>query len=201
MQAIGNDVIDLHHPSILEHSAIFQGGDEEWMQRHLTSDEWRWLQCFSNPQQKSQAFWQIFVLKEASSKAITQLGYTVPIGSFTHFEANFARNVVFHCSGEVLFVQNIRMNPKWIHAVVTSTPPSTDFKIIWEVHHLKEGSNASEYLQKRLLQSLKCHGYSSTTYAQKEGIPLAIQEGKSVTPVSFSHSGRFAAFSWMLQKV
>lgn len=190
MQAIGNDIIDLYHPSITEH---LQDGDEDWMQRHLTPNEWSLLADYSN-REKVLTFWKIFALKEASSKAISQLGHHVPFGSFTHFETNLDRNVVVHCSGEVLYIQNMEANPDWIHAVVTS---SVESKIIWEIHCVN--SNPSEYLQERLLKSLNKNGFLSAAFAQRDGIPLAIQESRLIAPVSFSHSGRFAAFSWVLQ--
>jgi phosphopantetheine--protein transferase-like protein len=187
MQAIGNDIIDLHHLSIMEHR------DEDWMHRHLTSDEWRFLSDYSN-QERMLTFWKIFALKEASSKAITQLGCYVPVGSFTHFETDLDRNLVEHCSGEILYVQNLEVNQDWIHAVVTS---AADSKIIWEVHRVD--SNASEFLQDKLFKSLRRNGILQAAFAQKNGIPFAIQNGRLICPVSFSHSGRFAAFSWQLQ--
>jgi phosphopantetheine--protein transferase-like protein len=188
MQAIGNDIIDLHHASIMEHR------DEGWMKRHLTSDEWRFLADYSN-HDRTLTFWKIFALKEASSKAITQLGYQVPYGSFTHFETNLNQNSVVHSSGETLHIQIVEANQDWIHAVVTS---SRESKIIWEVHRINSGSDASEYLQEKLLKSLKANGIQQAAFAQKSGIPFAIQVGRSMSPVSFSHSGRFAAFSWQL---
>ena len=195
MQAIGNDIIDLHHPSILEHSSH----DEVWMQRHLTGDEWRWISDFSDSTQRGSAFWQIFALKEASSKAITQLGYTVPFGTFTHFEVDVERNTVLHCSGEVLQIQSVQTNPEWIHAIVarTSRPFCVPSKIISEVFDVTDCGDASDYLKDRLIMSLNCNGYQSATFAQRDGVPLIVQNGKTIAPVSFSHSGKFAAFSWV----
>src|SRR5262245_52804565 len=141
MQSIGNDIIDLHHGSIMEHR------DEDWMIRHLTSEEWRFLSDYSD-HERTLMFWKIFALKEASSKAISQLECYVPFGSFTHFETNLDRKLVTHSSGEILYVQNLEANKEWIHAVVTS---SANSKIIWEVHHVN--SNASEFLQDKLLKS------------------------------------------------
>jgi phosphopantetheine--protein transferase-like protein len=186
MQAIGNDIVDLHHASIIEQR------DEGWMQRHLTPGEWQSLPDNG----RMLAFWKMFALKEASSKAISQLGHQVPYGSFTHFETDLNRNQVLHCSGEILYVQNLEVNGDWIHVVVTS---SHDSRIISEVHHLNDGSDASQYLQERLLKSLKANGIQQAAFAQRGGIPFAIQVGRSIRPVSFSHSGRFAAFSWQLQ--
>lgn len=190
MLAIGNDIIDLHHPSILEHS----GWDEEWMRRHLTQNEWQQLSNVSE-------FWQIFALKEASSKAITQLGYTVPFGSFTHFEVDIDQKTVLHCSGEVLSIQNIQSNTKWIHAVVSSVVRTSRPQIFSEVYPLGDCEDPSGYLQDKLISSLKRNGYSAATFAQRDGIPLIVQDGKPLVPVSFSHSGKFAAFSWVSEKV
>ena len=186
MQSIGNDIIDLHHASIIEPR------DEGWMQRHLTTIEWRSL-----PNEgRALTFWKMFALKEASSKAISQLGHHVPYGSFTHFEVDLNRNQIVHCSGEILYVQNVEVNDDWIHAIVTSSPES---KIISEVHRLNSDSDASQYLQEKLLKSLRANGIQQAAFAQKGRIPFAIQMGRSIAPVSFSHSGRFAAFSWQLQ--
>lgn len=186
MQAIGNDIIDLHHPSIIEQR------DEGWMQRHLTPNEWRSLPKHD----RTLSFWKMFALKEASSKAISQLNHQVPYGSFTHFETDLYRNQVVHFSGEIFYVQRLEVNEDWIHAVVTS---SHDSKIIAEVHRLNSDSDASQYLQERLLISLKANGIQQAAFAQQGGIPFAIQIGRTITPVSFSHSGRFAALSWQLE--
>ncbi len=186
MQAIGNDIIDLHHASIIEPR------DDGWMQRHLTPGEWQSLPDNG----RRLAFWKMFALKEASSKAISQLGHQVPYGSFTHFETDLNRNQVVHCSGEIFYVQNVEVTEDWIHAVVTS---SRESKIISEVHQLNSDSDASQYLQERLLKSLKANGIQQAAFAQKGGIPFAVQIGRSIMPVSFSHSGRFAALSWQLQ--
>jgi phosphopantetheine--protein transferase-like protein len=186
MQTIGNDIIDLHHASIIEPR------DEGWMQRHLTPGEWQSLPDNG----RSLAFWKMFALKEASSKAISQLGHQVPYGSFTHFETDLNRKQVVHSSGEIFYVQNVEVNEDWIHAVVTS---SRESKIISEVHQLNSDLDASQYLQERLLESLKANGIQQAAFAQKGGIPFAIQRGRSIMPVSFSHSGRFAALSWQLQ--
>jgi phosphopantetheine--protein transferase-like protein len=194
MHSIGNDIIDLHHPSILEHTAQ----DEEWMHRHLTENEWRWLSSFSDNAQRFSLFWKIFAAKEASSKAITQLGHIVPFGSFTHFEVEIDRNSVIHCSGEVLWIQTIQSNPDWIHAVVCS---SVGLKVVSEVHYVSDNTNASDYLMEKLLMNLKWNGYEHATWVQKMGIPIVVRDGKPVAHVSFSHSGRFAAFSWLLEKL
>ena len=186
MQAIGNDIIDLHHASIIEPR------DDGWMQRHLTPNELRSLP----KEDRKLAFWKMFALKEASSKAISQLSHHVPYGSFTHFETDLDRNQVVHFSGEVFYIQKLEVNDDWIHAVVTLSHGS---KIISEVHRLNPDSDASQYLQERLLISLKANGIQQAAFAQKGGIPFAIQIGRSITPVSFSHSGRFAALSWQLQ--
>jgi phosphopantetheine--protein transferase-like protein len=186
MEAIGNDIIDLHHASIIE------ARNEGWMQRHLTPNEWRSLP----KEDRILSFWKIFALKEASSKAVSQLGHQVPYGSFTHFETDLVRNQVVHFSGEIFYIQAMEVNKDWIHAIVTS---SRDSQIISEVHRLSSDSDASQYLQERLLMSLKANGIQQAAFAQKGGIPFAIQIGRSMTPVSFSHSGRFAALSWQLQ--
>jgi phosphopantetheine--protein transferase-like protein len=186
MQTIGNDIIDLHHASIIEPR------DEGWMQRHLTPNEWRSLPV----DDRALTFWKMFALKEASSKAISQIGYQVPYGSFSHFETDLVRKQIMHYSGEIFYVQNLEVNEDWIHAVVTS---SQDSKIISEVHCLNSNCDASQYLQERLLKSLKANGIKQAAFAQKNGIPFAIQIGRLITPVSFSHSGRFAAFSWQLE--
>jgi phosphopantetheinyl transferase (holo-ACP synthase) len=190
MLAIGNDIIDLHHPSILGHSSR----DEEWMQRHLTESEWRKLSDASE-------FWQIFALKEASSKAITQLGYTVPFGSFTHFEVDIGQNNVLHCSGEVLSIQMIQSNSEWIHAVVNSVVRTSCPQTVSEVYKLADNEDPSVFLQNKLLNSLRSNGYPFATFAQGNGIPLIVQDGKPLAPVSFSHSGKFAAFSWLSEKL
>ena len=167
------------------------------MQRHLTGDEWRWLSNFSDSTQRCSEFWQIFALKEASSKAITQLGYTVPFGTFTHFEVDIERNTVLHCSGEVLDIQSIQTNPEWIHVVVSNVVLTSRPQILSEVHELGDSEDPSSYLKDKLIRSLKNNGYSSATFAQHDGIPLIVQDGHPIAPVSFSHSGKFAAFSWL----
>ena len=154
MQAIGNDIIDLHHASIIEPR------DDGWMQRHLTPNELRSLP----KEDKKLAFWKMFALKEASSKAISQLSHHVPYGSFTHFETDLDRNQVVHFSGEIFYIQKLEVNDDWIHAVVTLSHGS---KIISEVHRLDPDSDASQYLQERLLISLKANGIQQAAFAQK----------------------------------
>ncbi|HSE42320.1 MAG TPA: 4'-phosphopantetheinyl transferase superfamily protein [Acidobacteriota bacterium] len=187
MLAIGNDIIDLHDSSILEHTAQ----DEEWMRRHLTESEWLRLDGISDEQLRLLTFWKRFALKEASSKAMTQLGHTVPFGSFTHFEVDVDQNQVLHCSGEVCFIHQIQATADWIHAVVSSKS-APDSKIVSEVH------DATKSLPQRLLEALRLYGCLDSTFIQKDGIPQIVRKGE-VFPVSFSHSGRFAAFCWLIK--
>jgi phosphopantetheinyl transferase (holo-ACP synthase) len=189
MIAIGNDIIDLHHSSILEHTCH----DEDWMRRHLTESEWNHVDDISDERLRLLWFWKMFALKEASSKALTQLGYTVPFASFTHFEVDMDQNQISHCSGEVCFIHHIEATADWIHAVVGSRS-SLDSKIVSEVH------DVTKSLPQRLLETLRSYGCLDSTFVQKDGIPQIERKG-DVFPVSFSHSGRFTAFSLLLEKL
>lgn len=191
---VGNDVIDLHDPSILEHIGVFHGSDDEWMTRHLTSAENIFLRSIHSFKKRGLIFWKIFALKEAASKAVSQAGIFVPHGSFTHFETDFSLGKVVHCSGLTLKIAKIEENYEWVHVVVTSE--SRDDRIYWQVNN-REEEEPSQSVRDRVYLHLKEKGYASVHCLEKNGVPYLSGPGLKPMPVSFSHSGRFTAFSWI----
>jgi phosphopantetheinyl transferase (holo-ACP synthase) len=194
LSLIGNDVIDLHHPSIREHIGVFHGRDDDWMIRHLTPGESIFLRSIPCLKTRGLTFWKIFALKEAASKAVSQAGIFVPHGSFTHFETELSQETVIHCSGLSLKIAKIEENYEWVHVVVTSE--SRVDRIFWQVNN-REDEDPSQSVRDRLYLHLKEKGYSSLHCLEKNGIPYLSAPGLKPMPVSFSHSGRFIAFSWI----
>lgn len=193
----GNDVVDLAHAR--EREPL----DRAWMERHMTAQE---RERFGVP--SSVAFWSLFAAKEAAFKAFAQAGVGTPNGSFAMLEADLASSRVRHlASGETADLLHLTVNADCVHAVAWYSPAGElggSETVLTGIGYVPETSEPSDYARERLIASIAARlpGVSATglEIASRDGIPRVVRSGSwQDWSVSLSHSGRLAAWAWVVQ--
>jgi phosphopantetheinyl transferase (holo-ACP synthase)/1-acyl-sn-glycerol-3-phosphate acyltransferase len=206
----GNDVVDLKSEGAREHFDLEAGeADPEWLERHLTGKELGYF----NAQEKAmrfKTFWKFFAAKEAASKALGQSGIFVPSGGFRTIEIDLFRRTALHRSSGCRF--EIRLTDEdedKIHclAVLRGGSAGDDDvpgDVIWGIDLVPSGENPGDWTRRRCLELIAKSSDDIPNSAQldvafQEGVPRILRRGKVCDwGVSFSHSGRFAAYSFMI---
>ena len=204
----GNDVIDLKSPTSLEH---FSGAEEdaEWISRHLTAKEKYYLE--SRPEEKRFAiFWKFFAAKEAAAKALARSKIFVPNGSFLSFEADLFKNSVIHKpTGAKLDISFTDEDEDKIHCVAVLRGGILGDKdnpgdVLWSVDEIPPGQIPSEFVRDRALSFIAessddISSPSAFALSDDGGLPIVLKRGLPLDiSLSLSHSGRYAASSFMI---
>ena len=197
----GNDVVDL------KSERLHDVDDPEWLERHLTAKELAYLGAQPD---KFRTFWKFFAAKEASHKALAQAGIVVNRGAFHELEADLFRGKVRHVpTGMDLDVRFTDDDEDKLHCIaalrggyVGDADDPGDF--IWTVDEVPAGQRASEYVRERCLQLIadsndEIGSASKLAFTVDGETPRILYKGKPADwGVSLSHSGRFAACSFMI---
>lgn len=205
----GNDVVDLKSRLSLEHFADAEGENEEWIRRHLTEKEFAYWG--SQPEDKRfSIFWKFFSAKEAASKALERSGISVPLGASRSFEVHLFQNVVIHRpTGARIDVRFVDQDEDKIHCVAIlrggvigdETHPGD---VLWNVEEVPRGADPHEFVRERCLSFIvdssdDIPSPASLAFSDEKGLPVVLKKGHPLDiSVSLSHSGRFAAYSFMI---
>lgn len=206
----GNDIVDLKAPLAREHfSEDLTEVEPEWLQRHLTPKE---LAYFSGltPENRYAAFWRFFAAKEASHKALAQSGILIPAGGFRWLEADLFRRRVRHlptgAQTEIAFTDD---DEDKLHCLAVLRGGSigegdSPGDVLWRVSEVPPGADPHEFVRESCLaliaqSSDEIPSPASLAWGEEDAIPRVLYRGKAQDwGVSLSHSGRYAASSFMI---
>jgi 1-acyl-sn-glycerol-3-phosphate acyltransferase len=197
----GNDVVDL------KSERLHDVEDEDWVERHLTEKE---LAAWRAQPDRFRAFWRIFAAKEASHKALLQAGVVVNQGAFKELETDLFRGKVRHLpTGMDLDARFTDDDEDKLHCLavlrggyIGDAHDHGDF--IWTVDEVPAGASPSEFVRERCLRLIaesndEIGSPSKLAFTSDGEVPRVLYKGKPADwGVSLSHSGRFAASSFMI---
>jgi 1-acyl-sn-glycerol-3-phosphate acyltransferase/phosphopantetheinyl transferase (holo-ACP synthase) len=206
----GNDVVDLKSPLIAENfdpdSCEF---DPEWLERHLTKKETAYLQAQA-PDKRFVTFWKFFAAKEAAYKALSQSGIETPSGGYRLLEADlFRRKIVHRPTGTQVDIRFTHEDADKVHCVAVLRggyigDDETPGDVASRIDQIPEGASPSEFARERCLEFIAESSDDIASphvlaFSENRGVPFILRNGKRCDwGVSLSHSGRFAAYSFMI---
>ena len=202
----GNDVVDLKAPLLRENfSDDLKDADPEWLARHLTPRELKYLEG----QELFRTFWKFFAAKEAAHKALARAGLVVPRGGFHELEVDLFRRKAVHVSTALqLDIRFTDDDADKLHCVAVLRggfigDEETPGDAVWDVAEVPAGASPGAFARERALDFIaSCNDEigSSAKLALSEdgGLPTVLWRGKPQDwSLSLSHSGRYAACSFM----
>ncbi len=206
----GNDVVDLKDPLLTEDIDPSTGdADEEWLTRHLTPKE-RAHWDTQPPARRFAEFWKLFAAKEAAFKAFTQAGITTPNGAFTHLEADLFRRKVRHLpTGAECDLAFTDDDADKIHCVCILRGGSigddeNPGDYLYKVEELPRGADRHAEVRERCLRFIAessddIPSPAVLAFTEETSMPRVLRNGRPKDwGVSLSHSGRYAAYSFMI---
>jgi len=206
----GNDVVDLKAPGLEENIDPVTGeADEEWLSRHLTPKERAYWQA-QPAQERFKTFWKFFAAKEAAHKALAQAGIVLPNGGFLLLEADlFRRKVVYRPADIQLDVAFAAEDADKLHCVCVLRggyigDDENPGDVLSTVAPVPQGRAAGEFARELCLSFIaessdEISSPAALAFAEEDGAPAVLRRGKAQDwGVSISHSGRFAACSFMI---
>ena len=155
-------------------------------------------------------FWKFFAAKEAAYKALAQSGTMTPAGAFTTLEADlFRRKVVHRPTGAQVEIAFTHEDADKVHCVAVLRggyigDDQTPGDVACRVDEVPAGAAAGDFARERCLQFIaeSSDDISSPNvlaFSDAGGVPFILRGGKPCDwGVSLSHSGRFAAYSFMI---
>ena len=206
----GDDVVDLKAPLLRENfSDDLADADPEWLARHLTPRELGSLSA-RKPGDYFRAFWRFFCAKEACHKALARAGLVVPHGAFREIEVDLFRRKAVHVStGLQLDVRFTDDDDDKLHCVAVLRggyigDDESPGDVVWDVSEVPPGTSPGAFARERALDFIaSCNdeigGSARLALSEHEGLPAVLWRGKPQDwSLSLSHSGRFAACSFMV---
>ncbi len=205
----GNDVVDLKSPlareNFDEESCEF---DPEWLKRHLTPKETAYLMA-QPPSTRFSTFWKFFAAKEAAHKALEQTGIWTPPGGFWLLEADlFRRKVLHRPTGAAVAISFTDDDEDKVHCVAVLRggwigDDQNPGDVLWRVEQVPAGQRPGDFARERCLEFIAessddIPSAHVLAFTEADGIPRILRRGKICDwGVSLSHSGRYAAYSFM----
>ncbi|HEX4048946.1 MAG TPA: 4'-phosphopantetheinyl transferase superfamily protein [Elusimicrobiota bacterium] len=206
----GNDVIDLKSPLLREDfSDDLADADPEWLERHLTPRELSYWTA-AKPDDRFRVFWRFFCAKEACHKALARAGLIVSNGAFREIEADLFRRKAVHVStGLQLDVRFTDDDADKLHCVAVLRggwigDEENPGDVVWDVAEVPAGASPGAFARERALdfiaQSNDEIGSSARlALSESGGLPSVLWKGRPRDwSLSLSHSGRYAACSFMI---
>ncbi|MBI4374869.1 MAG: 1-acyl-sn-glycerol-3-phosphate acyltransferase [Elusimicrobia bacterium] len=205
----GNDLIDLGSPGSREHfPPEREEPDWEWIDRHLTGKESDYLRSQA-PESLMKTFWKFFTGKEAAHKALARSGIKTPVGAFKHIEIDLFRRKAVHlptgCQVDIAFTPE---GEDVVHCLAVLRggyigDEETAGDVLWKVEPVPDGVSPSEFARERCLRFIADSSdeidEASLAFSVEEEAPVVLRSGRPQDwGVSLSHSGRYAAFSFMI---
>ncbi|MBI3554165.1 MAG: 1-acyl-sn-glycerol-3-phosphate acyltransferase [Elusimicrobia bacterium] len=205
----GNDVVDLKSPLAREHfDEESREFDPEWTARHLTAAESKYLDA-QPPAKRFSTFWKFFAAKEAAHKALAQSGIWTPTGGFWLLEADlFRRKVLHRPTGAQVSVAFTDEDEDKVHCIAVLRggyigDDDSPGDVLWGVEEVPQGRSPGEFARERCLEFIAkssddISSAATLAFTEEDGIPKVLRGGKTCDwGVSLSHSGRYAAYSFM----
>ncbi|MBI4676992.1 MAG: 4'-phosphopantetheinyl transferase superfamily protein [Elusimicrobia bacterium] len=206
----GDDVVDLGSPLAREHfSDDGAGVDPEWAARLLTPKEAAYLR--SRPLgEVFRTFWRFHAAKEAASKALAQAGIKVLPGGFSTIEVDLftrrARHLPTLLETRLLFTDD---DEDKLHCVACLRggalgDAQNPGDVLWKVVEVPPGESPSETAREACLELIASSSddipsSACLCFTEIDDIPRVVRHGKAQDwGVSISHSGRYAACSFMV---
>jgi 1-acyl-sn-glycerol-3-phosphate acyltransferase/phosphopantetheinyl transferase (holo-ACP synthase) len=206
----GNDVIDLKAPLLRENfSDDLSDADPEWLERHLTPRELALVREKTGAEFFG-AFWRHFCAKEAVHKALARAGLVVPNGGFREIEVDLFRRRAVHVStGLLLDLRFTDDDEDKLHCVAVLRggfigDDETEGDVVWDVSEVPAGAAPGAYARERALEFIaSCNDEIGSparlALSEDGGLPAVLWRGAAQDwSLSLSHSGRFAACSFMV---
>jgi len=204
----GNDVVDLKSPLLRENfSDDLSDADPEWLERHLTPRE---LVSLRKAPDFFASFWRYFAAKEACHKALARAGLIVPNGAFHEIEVDLFRRKAVHVSTALqLDVRFTDDDADKLHCVAVLRggfigDDETPGDVVWDVAQVPAGTSPGAFARERALDFIaSCNDEIGTSaklaVSEENGLPSVLWGGKKQDwSLSLSHSGRYAACSFMV---
>lgn len=206
----GNDVIDLKWPLLQENIDPQTGeADPEWLEKHLTPKELKtWAAMPSH--ERFFAFWRHFAAKEAAHKALAQSGIVVAHGLYTMLEVDlFRRKVTHRPTGAQLDIKFTDDDSDKLHCLAVLRggwigDEQDPGDMMWRIDEVPRGDSSGDYARERCLRLIAesnddIGSAAKLAFSHDNGAPVVLLGGKKQDwGVSLSHSGRFAAYSFMI---
>jgi phosphopantetheinyl transferase (holo-ACP synthase)/1-acyl-sn-glycerol-3-phosphate acyltransferase len=206
----GNDIVDLKGPLLRENfSDDLSEADQEWLERHLTRKELAYLKE-QGPANLFRGFWRYFCAKEACHKALGRAVIVVPNGAFHEIEVDLFRRKATHIpSGLQLDIRFTDDDEEKLHCVAVLRggyigDEETEGDILWSVGEVPAGTSPGAFVRDLALDMIASSndeiGTSSRlALTENSGLPGVLWRGAPQDwSLSLSHSGRFAAASFMI---
>jgi phosphopantetheinyl transferase (holo-ACP synthase) len=206
----GNDVVDLKGPLLRENfSDDLSEADPEWIERHLTKKELAYL-AEQGPSKLFRTFWKFFCAKEACHKALGRAVITVPNGAFHEIEVDLFRNKAVHIpTGLQLDVRFTDDDEQKLHCIAVLRggfigDEENEGDVLWTVAEVPAETSPGAFVRELALDFIagvndEIGNSAKLALTDQAGLPGVLWKGKSQDwSLSLSHSGRFAAASFMI---
>ena len=206
----GNDVVDLKGPLLKENfSDDLTEADQEWLERHLTKRELAYL-SEQGPDKLFRNFWRFFCAKESVHKALGRAVIVVPNGAFHEIEIDLFRRKATHIpTGLQLDIRLTDDDEEKLHCVAVLRggfigDEETEGDILWTVGEVPAGTSPGAFVRDLALDFIastndEIGSASRLALTENYGLPAVIWRGISQDwSLSLSHSGRYAAASFMI---
>lgn len=206
----GNDVVDLKGPLLREDfSDDLTEADPEWLERHLTKKELAYL-AEQGPANLFRTFWRYFCAKEACHKALGRAVIVVPNGAFHEIEVDLFRRKATHIpSGLQLDIRFTDDDEDKLHCVAVLRggfigDEDTEGDILWSVGTVPPGTSPGAFVRDLALDMIASSNdeigkASKLALTDSAGLPGVLWKGQPQDwSLSLSHSGRYAAASFMI---
>jgi 1-acyl-sn-glycerol-3-phosphate acyltransferase len=206
----GNDVVDLKGPLLRENfSDDLTEADQEWLERHLTKKELAYL-AEQGPSALFKSFWRFFCAKEACHKALGRAVIVVPNGAFHEIEVDLFRRKATHIpTGLQLDVRFTDDDEDKLHCVAVLRggyigDEETEGDILWKVAQVPAATSPGAFVRDLALDMIaeaneEIGSPNKLALTENSGLPGVLWRGAPQDwSLSLSHSGRFAAASFMI---
>jgi 1-acyl-sn-glycerol-3-phosphate acyltransferase/phosphopantetheinyl transferase (holo-ACP synthase) len=201
----GNDVVDLKSPLVTDRFS--PEPDEEWIMRFLTEKE----RAYAKGQPDLfRTVWKLIAAKEAAHKAFTQSGIHTPTGAYRMIQVDLFQRKAVHvpttAQADIAFTDD---DEDKIHCIavlrggfIGDNPEEGD--VVWRVEEIPPGASPSAFVRERCLEFIaesddEIGSAARLAFTDVGGVPKILHKGKVRDwGVSLSHSGRYAAYSFMI---
>ncbi|MDX6770906.1 MAG: 4'-phosphopantetheinyl transferase superfamily protein [Elusimicrobiota bacterium] len=205
----GNDVVDLALPRLRDNfSDELDDADPEWLDRHLTARESAYLRE-QRPGDYFRTFWRFFCAKEACHKALARAEVVVPNAAFREIEVDLFRRKAVHVpTGLQLDLRFTDDDAEKLHCVAVLRggyigDEDGEGDAVWQVCEVPAGASPGAFVRDMALDFIaSCNdeigNSAKLALSEPGGLPVVLWRGKPQDwSLSLSHSGRFAACSFM----
>ncbi len=206
----GNDVVDMRGLLLRENfSDDLRKADAAWLQRHLTMRELKFF-AEQGPQNLFRTFWRFFCAKEACHKALGRAVIVIPNGAFHEIEVDlFRRKATHRPTGLEIDIRFTDDDEEKIHCVAVLRggfigDEETPGDMLWTVADIPAGAAPGAFVRDLALDFIastndEISAASQLALTENFGLPGVLWRGVLQDwSLSLSHSGRFAAVSFMI---